>query len=178
MGKLHRGERTCCDRCRSHDGPLSPGADCGSYRKTGLKFGGYVGSLQPDLDGNALQDFGEVAGSVVVRQQCKVRSAGGGDFEHSAMNDLPGLFVDANLRGIAHFHVGELRLSIVRLYPFGIADERNYLRARRNQLAWPHLPLAYRAVHGSRDLGVAEVHLSDGECRLLGVEVSDKLEFL
>ncbi len=42
-----------------------PDAGCGEAR-----------IVERDLDGNALHDFGEVAGGVVGRQQRKLRSAG------------------------------------------------------------------------------------------------------
>src|SRR5882762_7422887 len=65
---------------------LSSRADGGKCRKARLEFGGQVGIIQRDLYRNALHDLSEVAGSIVRRQQRKLRSAGRSNVDNLAVN--------------------------------------------------------------------------------------------
>src|SRR5277367_14766 len=85
---------------------LAFGTDRGNYRKTWSQVGGQAGVIQPDLYRNALHNLGEVAGSIVGWQQRKLRSAGRSNFDDSAMDNLSGEFVDADLGRIANFDIG------------------------------------------------------------------------
>src|SRR4029077_20665434 len=169
---------TRCNRCRSHDGPLSPGPDCGRYRKSELEIGSLVDIIQHNLYGNALHDLGEVSGSIVRWQQRKLRSAGRSNLDNLAVNGFPGVFIDPNFCGVANFNVGQLGLAIVRLDPLGPINERDHLRSRRYQLPRANLALANGALPRRGDLGIAEGHEGSSETRLLGAQVCLKLHFL
>src|SRR5208282_1209029 len=102
---------------------LSSRADRGGYRKTRSQFHSPACIIQRDFYRNALHDLGEIAGRVVGRQQGKLRSAGGSDLNDLALDDLSRVFIDADFRRVADFHVGELRLAIIGLNPLDLADE-------------------------------------------------------
>ena len=106
-----------------------------------------------------MHDLGEVASRIVGRQKGKLRAAGRSNLKYSAVDRATGIFVDANLRGIADFHIGELRLALIRLNPLGVRHEGDDLCSRRNQLSRTHLPLAHGAVARRLDSRVAKVHL-------------------
>src|SRR5580700_11553937 len=98
--------------------PSVRGSNGGSYREAGAQLRRESLVIERDLHGDSLDDFGEISSGVVGWEQGKLRATGGGDLENFAMHDLAGIFVDVNLGGVANFHVGELRLAIVRLNPF------------------------------------------------------------
>ena len=94
------------------------------------------------------------------------------------MKHLAWVFVHGDLRHVANFDVGELRLAIIRLHPLNFADEGNYLRTRRDQLSRPHLPFPHRAIAGRLDRRIAQVYLCIGERSLLAVEIGHQLPVL
>src|SRR4029077_8058653 len=143
--------------------------DSGNDGKSGAQFRGESGVVQHDLDRDALHDLGEIAGRIVRRTQRKLRAAGRSNLKYLAVDHAARIFVDANLRWIANFDISELRLAIVRLHPFGERHEGDDLCSRRNQLTRPHLPFTYGAISRRLDSCVAEVHLRQLECRLLGM---------
>src|SRR4029077_16944523 len=111
-------------------------------------------------------------------EQGELRSAGRGDLSDFAVEDLAGVFIDTDFGRIADFHVRELRLTVVPLYPLNIADERNHLRSGRYQLPRSYLPFANASVSGRGDLRVAEIYFGYGERCFFRVEVGDELKIL
>ena len=134
--------------------------------------------VERDLDRHALDDFREIAGRIVRWQERELRSAGGRDLEHAAVDHFAGIHIDADVDRIADFDVRQLRFAEVRLDPRGPADEGQDLRAGRHQLSRADLPLADGAVGRRDDARVAQVDLRDGERRFLGVEIGDELQLL
>ena len=94
------------------------------------------------------------------------------------MDHAARIFVDAYFRCVANFHVGELRLAIVRLNPLDEGHERNDLCSRRYKLSGPHLALSHSAVIRRLDFCVTKVHLRRIERRFLRMLVSDELQVL
>src|SRR5882724_436253 len=135
-------------------------ADSCNHRESGTQFGGKGGVVQRDLDRDALYNFCEIAGSVVGRQQRKLRSAGGRDLQHLPVNYLPGILVNTNFGRVTDLHVGQLGFTVVRLHPLRDIHERDYLRAGRNKLSWPNLPFAHSALAGCVNFRVAKIHYS------------------
>src|SRR5271166_583857 len=157
---------------------LSSRADCGDYGQAWTQCGCNVRIVKHDLHGDSLHDFGVVAGGIVGRQKRKLGPAGRRYLDDFAVKDFSGIFVDADFSGVSDFYVRELSLAIICLNPLNLVDERNHLGSRRDQLSGANLPLAHVAVLGCLDPGIAEVHLRDGECVLLAMEVSDELQLL
>src|SRR5271166_6783805 len=152
--------------------------DSSGHRKAWTQLGSEFGIVERNLDRDSLCYLGEIAGSVVGRQQRKLRSAGGGNLDDFATDDLSGVFIETELGGIANLDIGQLGLAVIGLHPLRLSDERNHLRPRRHQLSGPNLALPYTAVSRGGDLGVAKVHLGYNQVRLLGTEVSIELHFL
>ena len=125
-----------------------------------------------------MYDFRVVAGGVVRREQRKLRTACGRNLDHLPAEEFAGILVDADLRWVSDFHVCELRLTVICLHPLDVADESDYLCSGGDQLSRPHLSFAYTAITRSSVLRVSEVHLSDGEGSLFGVEICDELNLL
>jgi len=73
--------------------------------------------VQSDLYGNTLNDFGEVAGRIVGRDQGKLRSACGRNLGYLAMEDLARIAVDSNLGWITDADILQLRFFEIRLDP-------------------------------------------------------------
>jgi hypothetical protein len=69
-----------------------------------LEFGGQVDIIQHNLYGNALHDLGEVSGSIVRRQQRKLRSAGRSNLDNLAVNGFPG-YLSIRISAVANFDV-------------------------------------------------------------------------
>src|SRR5271157_2902826 len=157
---------------------LSPRADSHDDREARAQLAGQFRVVERDLDGDSLNDFGEIPGGIIRRQQGKLRSAGRSDLDDFAPDDLSRVCVNTDLCGIAYLDIGELGLPIICLYPFRDIDERDHLRPRRNQLSRTDLPFPNRTVSRGVDLGVAKVYLCYYQIRLLGTEVSIELYFL
>ena len=94
------------------------------------------------------------------------------------MEELPRIRVDADLGRVADFHVRELRLAIICLNPLDLADKGNRLCSGGHKLSGSNLPFTHGPVIGRFNLGVAEVHLRDGQRSLLATQVGDQLDFL
>src|ERR1700690_2069499 len=106
--------------------------DGGNDGKSGAQFRSESSVVQHDLDRDALHDLREIAGGIVRRQQCELRSAGGRDLLHLAVNDLARILVNPKVSGVTNLHIGQLGFTIVRQHPLRDIHKRNYLRAGRN----------------------------------------------
>src|SRR5271157_5167841 len=157
---------------------LSPRADSHDDREARAQLAGQFRVVERDLDRDSLNDFGEIPGGIIRRQQGKLRSAGRSDLDDFAPDHLARILVDADLCRITNSYVRKLCLFVICFYPFRAINERNHLRARRHQLPGADLPFAYAPVIRRIDLRVAKVHLGYDQARLFGVQVSDQLHFL
>src|SRR6266567_1678152 len=98
-------------------------ANRGDNGKPRTQGSGNARIIEPDLYGDSLHDFREITGGIVRRQQRELRTAGGRDLDHFAVDHPSRVRVDADLRRVADLHIGELRLAIICLYPLDPADE-------------------------------------------------------
>src|ERR1700744_320208 len=73
--------------------------------------------VERDLHRDSLHYLGEVAGCVIGRQQCKLRSASRSDLNHLPMQDDSREGIDPDVCLVSLAHVGELGLLIVGLDP-------------------------------------------------------------
>src|SRR5438105_3323519 len=89
-----------------------------------------------DSNGDALDDLGEVAGGVVGRQQCELRSRRStyaGDFP---LGDAPTVGVNLELDRLANADLGELGLLEVGCHPdSGVGDDAEQGLTRCDQLS-------------------------------------------
>src|SRR5271165_3969194 len=97
--------------------------DSSDYRKARAQLGGEFGIVESNLDRDSLHYLGEIAGSVVGRQQRELRSAGGGNLNDFAAHDLSGIFIETQLGCIANLDIGQLGLAVIRLHPLRLIDE-------------------------------------------------------
>ena len=144
----------------------------------GCKLFGNVRILERNFHGNPLHDFREIAGRVVGWHKCELRAAGRSNLLYFAVDQFPRIFVDANFRRVADFHIGQLRFAIVRQNPLDERHEGDNLRSRRYKLPGPDLPLADGAVIRRLNRRVAEIYFCADQCGFFGVQVSDKLYIL
>lgn len=150
----------------------------GNDRETRTKFGGPLGVVEYDFDGDALNNFGEVAGGVIGRQQSELRAARGRYFDDVGLQNLARENIDADFRAITDFHVGELGFAVVGLNPFGLGNEGQNLRAGREELTGANLAFAHDAIGRRVEFGVSEVYLGDGKGGFPSVEIGDQLMVL
>src|SRR5271163_4814057 len=88
------------------------------------------------------------------------------------MNDTgEGVYPDVGC--ISRAEVRKLRLFIVSLNPNVALDQVDYLHARRHQLPGLDVPLSNRAVGGSGNFRVVEVHLGDDNRSFFGLNVGE-----
>src|SRR5262245_56806280 len=147
-------------------------------RKPGTQPRGQRRILEPDLHRDSLNDLREIAGGVVRRQQCELRSAGGRNLKNRSADDLSGIHVAADLHPIADGDIGQLRLTEIRLHPSRAVHERDHLGARRYELSGPDLTLADRAIGRSDDSRVAQVDLDHVVRGFLRMQVGNQLVLL
>src|SRR5271156_587568 len=136
---------------------LLPRPDGGNDGKSGAQFRSEGSVVQHDLDWDALNDFGEIAGCIVRRQQSKLRSAGGRDLLHLAVNYLAGILVNPKFSGVTNLHIGQLGFTIVRQHPLCDIHKSNHLSAGRNKLSRPPLPLPDGTLAGRVNFRVAKI---------------------
>ena len=134
--------------------------------------------VEPNFYRDSLDDFRVIAGGIVGREQRELRTAGRRDLDDFPVEDLAGVFIDPDFGRIADFHIRELRLAVVGLHPFHIADKSDHLRSGRYQLPRPYLSLAHTPIRGSSDLRVSKIHFGYGERCFFRVHVGDQLELL
>ena len=70
-------------------------------------------------------------------------------------------------RRIAGTHVAYLRFFIVRLDPYIVLNERNYLRSWTDQLAGPHSPFTDKPAFRRRDSCIVQIDSRKCERRFL-----------
>src|SRR5271163_2902345 len=90
--------------------PLLRGAHRGNNGEPGTQRGREVGIIEGDLHRDSLHHLGVVPGSVVGRQQSKLRTAGRRNLQHLSLEDFSWIFVDAYFRRVADSHIGQLGL--------------------------------------------------------------------
>src|SRR5580692_3999624 len=143
--------------------PLVRGAHRGNNGEPGTQRGREVGIIEGDLHRDSLHHLRVIPGGVVRRQQRKLRTAGWSNFEYLPLENFSRIFIDAQVCRIADFHIGQLRLAIIGLYPFNVADERDRLGPGRDQLPGANLPFTHGSIAGRFDFGVAQIHLRGAE---------------
>src|ERR1700688_598242 len=94
------------------------------------------------------------------------------------MNYLSGILVNTNFGRVTDLHVGQLGFTIIRQYPLGDINERDYLRARRYKLSLPNLSLHNGALARCVNFRVAEIHHSCRKARLFRMQIGLKLQNL
>src|SRR5215470_10428442 len=149
-------------------------------------YGGEPGSqlrgkrrvVERNLDWHPLDHFREIAGRVIRRQQCELGSTSRCDLDHSPLKYLVWINVDANLRWVADFDVGQLRLAIICRHPPAVLHKCHRLRSGTYKLSRTHLTLTDSAVGRCQNSRVAQIHSCDFERGFLGVQVCDKLYIL
>src|SRR5262245_1523950 len=97
---------------------------------------GILRGVEHDLHGDALDDFDEVAGGILRRQQAEARAGRAGDAVHFALELASAERVDFDFGALAWTHVPQLRLFEVRGHPHVIdLHEREERLARLDDLS-------------------------------------------
>ena len=108
--------------------------------------------VEHDLDGDALDDLGEVTGGVVGRQQSELEAAGGRETIDMALQGRRMEAVDLDLDGLPATHVGQLRFLEVGDDVDRIErHHRHQLGSGLHELADPERAGAHCAVDGRDD---------------------------
>ena len=115
--------------------------------------------VQFDPDRHALDDFREIAGGVLRRQQSELRAAAGRQADDSAVQMDIGEGVHRDIDLLAAEHPLDLRLLEVRDDVDAAAerDDRHQPRAGLNILPDPHRQIADPAVDRRMNIGAAEI---------------------
>src|ERR1700722_10652133 len=117
---------------------------------------------------DTLNHLGEIAGRVIRRQQCELRSARGRDSLDTAMQPLVRETIDGHVDGLAGFHPGQLGLLVVgNDIDIGQRHDVDEIAADIDVIVRLNLTLAHDPVEWGCDPGVAELELR-GSQRGLG----------
>src|SRR6185312_1125787 len=111
--------------------------------------------IDGDLHRHSLHDFGEIACGVIRRQQRKLRAASGCDLEHSTLEYLVRININANLCPVPDSNVGQLRLTKICCDPPDVFDKRHHLCSGAYELSRTHLTLTDGAVRRRNNSCVA-----------------------
>src|SRR6202522_928719 len=125
-----------------------------------------------NLDRHSLNDLGEIASSIVRRQQGELRTAGRGDLLDLAVKHSIWKRIDPDIRRVAGSHIGELSLFEVRLHPDFALNQVDHWRSRSDQLTSESAPFPNRSISRCRDLRIGQIHLGDNNGSLLRLYIS------
>src|SRR5215470_14135845 len=134
-------------------------ADSDYGGESGSQLRGKRRVVERNLDWHPLDNFREIASRVIRWQQSELRSAGGCDLDHSPLNYLAWIDVDANLRRVTDFDIGQLRLAIICRHPPGVLHKCHCLRSGTYELSRTHLTLADSAVGRRQNSCVTQIYL-------------------
>src|ERR1700722_5258113 len=127
--------------------------------------------LQQNFHRNALNNFREISGGVIGRQESELRPARGRDLIDLTPERDSWKRVDLDFRFVACVNVTDLRFLVIRLHPNIALHQRDHLGSGADELPCPDISFAYDAILGRQDPGVAQVRLREGKCCALGVQI-------
>src|ERR1700722_1100196 len=127
--------------------------------------------IKHDLDRNALNDLSEIAGSIIRRKQCKLRTTGGSNLCHFAVKQYSRKSIDADIGAVSGLHIRKLGLAEVGKKPNIALHELQDLHAGRDQLARQDLALTYNAGHRCGDSCISKIDFGDLNSGLLRLNI-------
>ena len=122
-----------------------------------------MSGIKHDLHRNSLNDFREVTGCIIGRQEGKLRSTGGRNFSHFSVKNDARKGVNRYVGRVVFADIGKLSLLVVRLNPNIAFHQVDDLLTRSDELTFLYMPFTNRAFDRRNDSRIAKIHVGDDD---------------